>query len=193
MKYLSVALIALIMAGCGPSSPEMTATADMAMAETQTAAPTSTPTLTPTSTATPTSTTTPILTLTPTLPHEAPGIDPGGMPESANSLFFESTPMFTFNLGGSVKVNYIVFLEIKKELPKDAILEVHFQNPADPSTAYVVVVTDLTGEKIMVESKKFPMSNFECRNYWIDVHIYADRESIYELGTHVQWTSSSFC
>lgn len=205
MKYLYIVLIALIFSGCGPSSPEMTATADMSKAQTATAMPTSTPTLTPTLTVTPTLTPTPTLppTATPTprvraehgsvIPHEIPGTDPGGMPESVSSLYFESTPMFMFSLSGATKVQYIIFLDVKKELPEDAVLEVHFQNPTDPSIADVVVMTDLPDDTIMVEGKKFPMSAFKCGNYWIDVHIYADNEAIYELGTHVQWINSSFC
>jgi len=64
MKYLSALLVVLFLAGCGPSEAEMTATANMALAETQTAAPTNTPTAT--ATLTPTPTFTPTLTPTPT-------------------------------------------------------------------------------------------------------------------------------
>lgn len=67
MKVLYIVLIAILLAGCGPSAEQMTATAVMAQAQTQTAAPTftSTATLTLTPTQTPTSTLTP--TNTPTL------------------------------------------------------------------------------------------------------------------------------
>ena len=66
MRTLYIVLLIILLAGCGPSSEQMTATAVMAKAQTQTAAPTLTPTLTPTSTSTPTPTTTPSPTLTPT-------------------------------------------------------------------------------------------------------------------------------
>jgi hypothetical protein len=56
----------ILLAGCGPSSEQMTATAVMAKAQTQTAAPTLTPTFTPTSTSTPKPTATPKPTITPT-------------------------------------------------------------------------------------------------------------------------------
>jgi len=63
-----IVLIGLLLAGCGPSPEQLTATAVMAHAQTQTAAPTSTPTrtLTPTSTSTPTPTLTPTPTTKPT-------------------------------------------------------------------------------------------------------------------------------
>jgi len=59
MKILYVMLVAILIAGCGPSAEEMTATAMIAQAQTQTAAPTKTPTMTPTMTLTPTKTLTP--------------------------------------------------------------------------------------------------------------------------------------
>jgi|GEM_PF-4678258 len=62
MKILSVFLILLLLAACGPSAQEIAATADAAQAQTETAAPT----LTPTSTPTITPTSTPISTPTPT-------------------------------------------------------------------------------------------------------------------------------
>ncbi|HRQ23847.1 MAG TPA: hypothetical protein PLF42_10520 [Anaerolineales bacterium] len=62
MKILSVFLILLLLAACGPSAQEIAATADAAQAQTETAAPT----LTFTATSTPTQTPTPTQTLTPT-------------------------------------------------------------------------------------------------------------------------------
>jgi len=61
MKAIYILLITVILVGCGPSAEQITATAEVAKAQTQTAAPTSTPTLTPTitPTATPAYTPTP--------------------------------------------------------------------------------------------------------------------------------------
>lgn len=66
MKALYVLLIAILLAGCGPSAEQMTATAIMAKAQTQTAAPTFTPTFTSTPTVTPTLTPSPTITPSPT-------------------------------------------------------------------------------------------------------------------------------
>ena len=52
MKIFSVILIAVLLAGCGPTVDQMTATAVLAQAQTQSAAPTSTSTRIPTPTAT---------------------------------------------------------------------------------------------------------------------------------------------
>ena len=60
--YTVVVVFGFLLAGCGPSADQLTATAVMARAQTQTAAPTLTPTFTPTVTLTPT----PTVTLTPT-------------------------------------------------------------------------------------------------------------------------------
>jgi len=54
MKALYILLIAVFLVGCGPSAEQITATAEIAKAQTQTAAPTLTPTLKPTITPTPT-------------------------------------------------------------------------------------------------------------------------------------------
>jgi len=67
MKALYLTLCVLLLAACGPSPEELTATAVMAQAQTETAAPTFTPTFTPTLTSTPTLTPTPTLTSTPTI------------------------------------------------------------------------------------------------------------------------------
>ena len=70
MKIFHIFLIAVLLAGCGPSAERMTATAVMAQALTQTAAPTFTPTLTPTITPIPTE------TPDPNKPFDATGRDP---------------------------------------------------------------------------------------------------------------------
>jgi hypothetical protein len=63
MKTIYIVVVfCFLLAACGPSAEQLTATAVMAKAQTQTAAPTFTPTLTPTTTLTPT----PTVTLTPT-------------------------------------------------------------------------------------------------------------------------------
>ncbi len=61
MKNLYALLIVILLSSCGPSAEQITATAEIAQAQTQTAAPTLTPTLTPTitPTSTPASTPTP--------------------------------------------------------------------------------------------------------------------------------------
>jgi len=64
MKVVYIFLIAVILAGCGPSAEQITATAEVAKVQTQTAAPTFTPTKT--QTPVPTNTPEPTLTLTPT-------------------------------------------------------------------------------------------------------------------------------
>jgi hypothetical protein len=66
MRRLYIVLIVVLLAGCGPSSEQLTTTAVMVKAQTQTAAPTLTPTFTPTATSTPKPTVTPTATLTPT-------------------------------------------------------------------------------------------------------------------------------
>lgn len=116
------------------------------------------------------------------------------MPGSGESVYFKSSAGFVMNFGGgSIKVKPLLFLEKKQDLPPGAVLEVHFQNPSDPSTAFVVIVTDLSPDTIVVESKSSSASKFECRNYWIDVHVYPDNKSVNELDTLIQWNSSSFC
>ena len=69
IQVLSLILMIAILAGCGPSAEQITTTAVVAQAQTQTAAPTATATQTslPTSTLTPTQTSTPTDTPTPTL------------------------------------------------------------------------------------------------------------------------------
>jgi hypothetical protein len=64
MKILYVILSAVLLAGCGPSAEQLTATAVMAQAQTQTAAPTKTPTPEPTATRTPSRTPMPSSTAT---------------------------------------------------------------------------------------------------------------------------------
>jgi len=65
MKALYIISAVVLLVGCAPSSEQMTSTAVMAQAQTQTAAPTVTPTVTPTLTPPPTSTSTPKPTITP--------------------------------------------------------------------------------------------------------------------------------
>jgi len=200
MNVLYVILITILLAGCGPSAEKMTATAVMAQAQTQTAAPTFTPTSTPAPS--PTATLLPTITPTPRprakdgeiVSHLAPGEAPIGMPEAGHSIFFpESSSGFLIEFGGSpVKVQYALFLE-KGDLPGGAVLEIHFENPTDPSTAFTTVVTDLSDDTITVLGKLVPLSDFKCQNYWMDVHIYSDGTSTQELGTHVQWVNFAFC
>lgn len=59
VSYAYIILIAVLLAGCGPSAEQMTATAVIAKAETQTAAPTLAPTIAPTITPTSTPSATP--------------------------------------------------------------------------------------------------------------------------------------
>lgn len=66
MKVFYLFLIALLIVGCGPSAEQMTATADAARAQTQTAAPTLTPTATFTPSPSPTVTSSPTVTASPT-------------------------------------------------------------------------------------------------------------------------------
>ncbi len=65
MKAFYIILVVVLLAGCAPSSEQMTSTAVMAQAQTQTAAPTITPTVTPSFTPPPTFTSTPMPTSTP--------------------------------------------------------------------------------------------------------------------------------
>jgi hypothetical protein len=195
-------LVAIVLTACGPSAEQMTATAILAQAQTQTAAPTqtytpsptSTPTLTPTVTASPTITPLPRVRAATgdVVPHDPPGVPPVGMPGGGDSHYFESSSGFTISLG-SGGIKSLLFLDRKEELPEGAVLEVHFENPADRSTALVVVITDVSSTDIMVESPSIPMSKFECGNYWIDVHVYPDATSPYELSSHTQWNNSGFC
>lgn len=201
LSYLAI-LIILLLTACGPSAEQMTATAIMAQAQTQTAAPTHTltSTTTPTATSLPTATLTPTITPIPrvrantgdVVSHEPTGTPPIGMPEEGTSTYFESNILFNIDIN-TRGVKYMLFLDKKQELPQDAVLEVHFQNPSDPSTALVVVVTDLSKDSIIVESKSIPMSKFECGNYWIDVHVYPDASAVNEISSHTQWANSAFC
>ena len=65
MKVLSIVLVLVLLAGCAPSSEQLTVTAVMAQAQTQTAAPTLTATPPPTLTSTPRPTNTPFPTPAP--------------------------------------------------------------------------------------------------------------------------------
>ncbi len=195
-------LLAIVVTACGPSSEQMTATAVVAQAQTQTAAPTQTftpsptftPTLTPTITASPTITPLPRVRAKTgdVVPHDPPGVPPVGMPNAGESLYFESSSGFTISLS-SGGIKSLLFLDRKEELPEGAVLEVHFENPADRSTALVVVVSDLSSTDIMVEAPPISMSKFECGNYWIDVHVYPDATSTNEISSHTQWNNSGFC
>ena len=113
MKFASVILIAVLLAGCGPSIEQMTATAVVAQVQTQTAAPTFTPTATTTRTSTPTQTlpptrtSTPPKTSTPTLP-----------PTSTSTLTPTSSPTPSLpKIMGKIQLN-IVPLEDNAILPK---------------------------------------------------------------------------
>lgn len=203
MKHSSlIILIALLLAACGPSAEQMTATAVVAQAQTQTAAPTHTltPTSTPTATLVPTITFTPTVTPIPrvrantgdVVSHDPLGTPPVGMPEEGISTYFESSILFNIDVN-TLGIKYYLFLDKMEELPVGAVLEVHFQNPSDRSTAFVVVVTDASPTDIMVESPSIPMSKFECGNYWIDVHVYSDATSVNEISSHTQWANSAFC
>jgi len=91
MKALYIVLIGLFLAGCGPSPVQLTATAVMAKAQTQTAAPTLT--LTPTCTPTLTPTSTPTSTLTPT-PTPRPTNTPTPTPAAiGNKVKFDYLPI----------------------------------------------------------------------------------------------------
>ena len=113
MKIFPVILIAVFLAGCGPSSEQMTATAVLAQAQTQTAAPTFTPTATSTRTSTPTQTLTPTLTSTPTKTST-----PTLRPTSTPTLTPTSSPTPALpKIMGKIQVN-IVPLEDNTVVPK---------------------------------------------------------------------------
>ena len=98
--------------------------------------------------------------------------------------------------GGDFKIMFSLSL-VKGELPDGAVLEVHFQNPIDPATAFTIVVTDLSNDTIYVAGpvtgKPLRVTDFKCQNYWMDVHVYPDATATQELGIHVQWVNSTFC
>jgi hypothetical protein len=209
VSYSYIILIAILLASCGPSAEQITATAEMAQAQTQTAAPTLTPTTTPTITSTATLTFTPTSTFTPTftptitrtpaprakngaiIQHDAPGEPPIGMPDSVETEYLSSSSGFLIELsGGSFVTKYNLFLE-NKGLPDGAVLEIHFENPSEPNTAIVVVIEDTTDEVILVTSPR--LRGLECKNYWSEIHIYPDKTSTQEIGSFVQWINSSFC
>jgi len=75
-KITILCILVILVSACGPSAEQITATAEMAKAETQTAAPTltSTPTSTPSSTPTLTFTPTPTQTLTPSATPSLPKV-----------------------------------------------------------------------------------------------------------------------
>lgn len=203
MKALYVLLIAVLLAGCGPSAEQMTATGVAAQAQTQTAAPTWTPTLTPTPTQTPTPTFTATPIFTPTLisaetivtvPYAAPieGI-PSGLPPKGESTFFTSSAGFVLHTATDNNpwtASFTISLEIKELLPDGARVEVLFENPLDPTTAIITEVDGPFSEKIFVVSPD--LTGIECRTYWIEVHVYSDPFKTQELGSHLQWTRSAF-
>jgi len=103
MKALYILLIALLVAGCGLSPEQVTATADAAQAQTQTAAPTLTPTLSPTPTLTSTPTLTPTITPSPTpsIPKAQGRIQVNFLPLSDDAI----TPRQSEEVGMSLKSN----------------------------------------------------------------------------------------
>ncbi len=209
VTYIYIIMIAVLLASCGPSAEQITATAELAQAQTQTAEPTLTPTTTSTITSTATVTSTPTLIFTPTftptitrtpaprakngaiIQHNAPGEPPIGMPDSVETEFLSSSSGFLFQFsGGSFITQYHLILE-NKGLPDGAVLEIHFENPSEPNTAIVVVIEDTTDEVILVTSPR--LEGLECKNYWSEIHVFPDKTSTQEISSFVQWINSSLC
>lgn len=89
MKNVFILLVTLILVGCGPSAEQISATAEMAQAQTQTAKPTSTPTQIPTITPTSTPSYTPTPELSEVYESELLGVSvryPAGWEVSENDI-----------------------------------------------------------------------------------------------------------
>lgn len=199
---LTCSLIVISVTGCGGPSSEvlavtMVSETDVAATQTRAAMPTSTPT----ETSTPLPTDTPIPTNTPTevpatptiepqpAAYTTPGPPPAGLPEAVVSEYLR-TNYGAFSLSiENLAINYIISLDVIKDLPPDAYIEAYFENPADPLNPILVTQEGPQPQSFELESP--PLDAIERKTYWVEVIIYSspDKETI--LGRHVQWIKFS--
>jgi len=201
MKAMYLIVIGLLIAGCGPSAEQVSATADAARAQTETAAPTQTATLIPTVTPKPTNTPVPTITFTPTpisplvVEYAPPTANKtSGFPKNVASDYLQTTGAgFNLTIPGEnepLKMSYFFTFELLQDLPEGAVLFVYLENPEQPGTAILMQLAAPFDESLVVMSD--PLGGFKCRNYWVDIHIYTDASKETELGSHTQWVASSF-
>jgi len=205
MKVLYLFVIAALLVGCGPSAEQMTATAVLAQAQTETALPTLTatplPTLTPTSTSTPTNTPPPTITPTSTpipptvVEYPAPDKNPpSGMPKNAASEYMTTT-ISGFNMSvpkdnDPWTMAYFLSFKFNKTLPETAFVQIYLENPETPGTAILIQQSAPFEESLTINSD--PFTGFQCKHYWVEVHIFEDSTMGTELGTHFQWIYSNY-
>jgi len=76
-----------------------------------------------------------------------------------------------------------------ENLPKQAVLEAHFPNPAVPGKVEVVkAVVNRRESRIHLQSPR--LRGFQCQNYQIVVHIYERKDRDKSIGTHYQYIQS---
>lgn len=96
-------------------------------------------------------------------------------------------------VGGNDKpwtASFNLLLTIEENIPNGARIEIHFENPLDPTTAIVTQMDGPFSESILVTSSA--LKGIQCKTYWVEVHIYSDSSKTNELGSHLQWLQSNF-
>ena len=96
-------------------------------------------------------------------------------------------------VGGKDKpwtASFSISLEIEESIPNEARIEIHFENPLDPTTAIVTQMDGPYSDSIFIMSPA--LQGIECKIYWVEIHIYSDASKTTELGSHLQWLKSNF-
>jgi hypothetical protein len=111
--------------------------------------------------------------------------DLGPLPENISSkyLITKSTGITIVNWKKGI-AQYSIMLRAKPDLPYDAYLEAHFDNPKDSSTPLVVGKLRKGGQKeIFIMSPEF--QGLKCWNYEAVIYVYRDKTKSQLLGVHL--------
>jgi len=122
--------------------------------------------------------------------YEIPGPPPSGLPEAETSEYLQTNfGAFNFSIE-SWTASYLLSLNVLKDLPSEAYIEAHFENPLNPLNPIVIIKRGPQPKELELQSPS--ITGVKCKTYWVEVIIYSNPEKETELGRHVQWIKSTF-
>lgn len=108
----------------------------------------------------------------------------GSLPPNNTSDFLKTTGANYSLNSKTLKGNFVLFLEARKNVPKEAWVEAAFPNPSNIDKVELVGKTVGPNQKFMLESSF--TRDLKCWNYLIQVGIFSDSSKKTLLGIHRQ-------
>ena len=115
--------------------------------------------------------------------------DLGPLPRNSSSRYLETKGTNILMNVAERSAKFGISLKTKPDLPPEAYLEAHFDNPGDSDAPLVVGKTTGLGQhELVIISPEF--KGLKCWNYQALIFVYKDRSKSHRLGIHLQTIQS---